>query len=408
MIKKWPAPYPGAHWLDAREERAVVRAVRRRALFRYYGLGRPRCVAALEAAARRFYGVHYALAISGGTGALTTALQALGIGPGCEVIVPAFLWVATVGAVVQAGAIPVLGEVDDSYTLDPVDLERRITSRTRLVLVVHMAGAVADMASILSIARRHHLPVLEDCAQANGGSFRGRRVGTFGAVGMFSLQWNKNATAGEGGLLITQDRSLAQRLNAVHDLGVPWVGQEPALRRPAAVTWGQGRRMGELAGAVATVQLAKLPGIIRRMRASKRRIKAALAATPGVTFRRLNDAAGDTGAFLIVRVDSAARARRAARHLRTSGIESACRLADYGMHVYSNIPQLVNKVPLSPAGDPWFLAENAASSYEYGRGACPRSDALFERSILIPIPSCLTRAQEQQGARVIRHAFEAA
>lgn len=122
---KWPDPYPGAHWLDEREDRAVLDVLHRRALFRYYGINPPRHAVAFEQAAREFYGVKYALGVNSGTGALFTAMTALGVGPGCEVIVPAFFWVATVGAIVNANAIPVLCEVDESFCMDPGTLSGR-------------------------------------------------------------------------------------------------------------------------------------------------------------------------------------------------------------------------------------------------------------------------------------------
>jgi dTDP-4-amino-4,6-dideoxygalactose transaminase len=400
---KWPAPYPGAHWLDASEDRAVLDVLHQRALFRYYGIHKPKYAEKLEDTARGFYGVNYALGVNSGTGALFTAMAALGIGPGMEVIVPAFFWVATVGAVVQAHAIPVLAEIDDSFTLDPRDLERKITARTRLIVAVHMAGAPCNMKAIMAVANKHCLPVLEDCAQANGGSFRGKKLGSFGRLGMFSLQWNKNATAGEGGLLVTHDRKLHRRCVAAHDLGLPWIQGNPCNQ--GTVLWGGGRRMSELTGAVASVQLKKLPRIVGHMRRSKQRIKAQLEGTPGLTFRTLHDAAGDSGPFLVFLLDSPAAARRVVKQMQADGLTTAVRLADYGLHIYSNVPQLVDKVPLSPAGNPWNLPENQAFARDYRLGACPRSDALFARSILLPIPSRLNPRQEDEAARIIRAAL---
>jgi dTDP-4-amino-4,6-dideoxygalactose transaminase len=400
----WPEAFPGVHWVDQEEEEAVLAVLRGGALFRYYGKSQPRFTASLEATAREFYGVKHALAINSGTGTLMTAMTALGIGPGCEVIVPAFFWVATVGAVVAANAIPVLCEVDDSLTMDPRDLERKITPKTRLIVPVHMAGAPCDMAAISAIANERGIPILEDCAQANGGEFRGRKVGTFGRIGMFSLQLNKNATAGEGGLLVTDDENLYQRCVSAHDLGIPWVGSAPCEMGPQSVTWGLGRRMSELCGAVASVQLRKLPQIVAHMRASKQRIKSALQGIPGVGFRRLNDEHGDTGPFLVLMLESDTKAIDAARRMAEAGLNGACRLADYGLHIYSNVPQLVNKVPLSPAGNPWNLPQNQDSVGNYGKGACPQSDALFARSIVIPVPSRLTTEQETEAAAVIKAA----
>jgi dTDP-4-amino-4,6-dideoxygalactose transaminase len=407
MMITWPEAFPGAHWLDEEEERAVLDVLRNGSLFRFYGLNRPRHVEALEGAACRFYGVRHALAVNSGTGALFTAMTALGIGPGCEVIVPSFFWVATVGAVVQANAVPVLCEVDESLTLAPDDLEAKITDRTRLIVAVHMAGAPCRMDAIMAVADRHGIPVLEDCAQANGATFRGQKVGTFGTLGMFSFQINKNVTSGEGGLLVTDDAGLYERCVAAHDLGIPWVDGLPCETRPESVVWGGGRRMSELCGAVAAVQLAKLPQIIERMRGSRRRIETRLSGTPGLRFRASNDPEGDTGPFLVLLLDDEARAVRAAARLAGVGLTGAVRIADYGMHIYSNVPQLVRKVSLSPAGNPWSLPQNKDLVRDYARGACPASDALFARSILIPIPSRLTAEQEEQAAELIKSSVSA-
>jgi len=346
------------------------------------------------------------LAVNSGTGALCTAMTALNIGPGDEVIVPAFFWVATVGAVVQANAIPVVCEVDDSFTMDPQDLIRKLTPRTRLIVPVHMAGAPCNMTAILAVATRHNIPVLEDCAQANGGSFRGQKLGTFGKLGVFSLQWNKNATAGKGGLLVTNDSALYERCVAAHDVGIPWVNNAPSDTGVESRTWGGGRRMGELTGAVGSVQLKKLPEIVQHMRESKRRIKSFLQGAPGLTFRRLHDEAGDAGAFLIFSLESERKCQQAVARMQAAGLNTAVRLAEYGLHIYYNVPQLVNKTPLSRAGNPWSLPQNQTTTCDYAKGTCPSSDALFERAILLPIPSRLTKAQEKGAAEIILNAVK--
>jgi 8-amino-3,8-dideoxy-alpha-D-manno-octulosonate transaminase len=406
MKTGWPPVYPGACWFDSAEDAAVSDVVRRQTPFRYYGVRPPRHVAALEDTVRQFYGVPHALAVNSGTGALFTAIRALGIGPGDEVIVPSFLWVSTVGAVVAANAIPVLCEVDDSFTIAPADMALKITPRTRLIMPVHMAGAPCDMKRIMTIARRRRIPVLEDCAQANGATFRGRSVGTFGTIGMFSLQVNKNITSGEGGLLVTRNRRLYELLCAAHDVGVPWQNGGPDATM-GVVCWGEGRRMSELAGAVAAVQYRKLPAIVARMRDAKHRIKARLAGTPGLSFRRLHDEVGDSGSALILMLPDARSAQQVASAMRASGL-GVSRLADYGMHVYYNIPQLVGKTPLSPAGNPWNLPANRSSRYSYGKGACPASDALFDRSLILSVPSGLTVRQTSWASAVIRKAVVSA
>jgi len=404
MRVDWPFEFPGTYWLDEEEERAVLDVLRSRALFRHYGPQRPKYVHGLETAAREFYGSRFALAVNSGSGALMTAMAALGIGPGCEVIVPAFMWVSTVAAVVQANAIPVLCEIDESFTMEPADLDRKINSRTRLIVPVHMAGAPCDMAAIMAVARQHGIPVLEDCAQCNGGSFRGRKLGTFGEMGIYSLQLNKNITAGEGGLLLTDDEKLYDRAFSAHDMSLLWSDGTPRDPPPDVLTWAGGRRMSELCGAVASVQIKKLPKIVEHMRASNDRIRAMLEGTPGLKFRRIHDPAGETGPFLIFLLEDQQKALSAVEKMKLFGLHNAYRIADYGLHVYSNIRTLVNKVPLSPAGNPWKLAENAASVYSYQRGACPQSDALFARSVLLPIPSRLSEEQEKAAAEAVRAA----
>ena len=220
----------------------------------------------------KFYGVKYALAVNSGTGALFTAMTALGIGPGCEVIVPAFFWVATVGAVVHANAIPVLCEVDDSFCMDPQDLARKITPRTKLIVPVHMAGVPCDMKAIMAVADKHGIPVLEDCAQANGGSFHGQSSAR-SAPGHVQPAMEQERHGRRRRADRHQRRKLYERCDAAHDLGIPWVGS--AAEPGGTVTWGGGRRMSELTAAVAVQQLKKLPAIVAAHAGLQARIKAA-------------------------------------------------------------------------------------------------------------------------------------
>lgn len=398
---RWPQEFPGAHWLDDLEEQALMDVMRNGSMFRYYGLKPPHHVDDFERAARDYYGVKHALAVNSGTGALTCALSAFGVGPGSEVIIPSFMWVASVGSVIQVGAIPVLCEIDRSFNLDPAALRGRITKRTAVIMAIHMAGAPCDMDQIMAIANEHGVKVLEDCAQCNGGDYRGRKLGGIGHMAIFSLQLNKNITCGEGGLVVTNDSRLYERAFAAHDMGM--VRRNGRLAQPEdyALSWGQGRRMSELAGAVAGVQFKKLPMIVSHMRASKRRIKAGLAGTPGLGFRVIHDVEGDTGPFLIMILDTPESSRRLFSDLREAGFANTMHIEDYGLHIYSNIVALVRKTPLSPAGNPWSLAENRDSQYDYNKGACPRSDELFARSVLLPIPAKLSAEQEQHAIHVI-------
>ncbi|MCK4983840.1 MAG: DegT/DnrJ/EryC1/StrS family aminotransferase, partial [Victivallaceae bacterium] len=248
----------------------------------------------------------------------------------------------------------------------------------------------------------HDIPVLEDCAQCNGGSFRGKAVGTFGKMGIFSLQLNKNITCGEGGLLITDDEKLYSRAFSAHDMGL--IRKDGRLATPDeyALMWGAGRRMNEMCGAVASVQMDKLKFITGKMRESKYRICEMLKSVPGIELRRIPDKKGDSGPFIIMILEDEQKALIVAEKMKGSGLKNIHRLADYGLHIYSNIPSLVKKIPLSSVGHPWKTAENAESIYDYAKGTCPQSDELFARSIILPIPSCLDEKQEKQAVEIIK------
>ena len=390
-----PFEFPGGNWYDKAEEEEAVRVIRAKSPFRYYG---PRCrneVDHLEEEFARAVGTRYALATNSGTQALATAMSALGIGPGAEVIVPGYLWLAIVASVVRLGAIPVIAEIDDSFTLDPDDIEKRITPRTRLIVAVHMSGAAADMGRILKVARKHKIPVLEDGAQCNGGSFGGKKVGSMGAMGIFSLQLNKNMTTGEGGVIVTNSQRLIRRAFAIHDLGYPRIKGRLVMKDGPYALWGFGGRLNEIAGAIGRVQLKKLPRIVAAMRKAKAAIKKGIVGIDGITFRRLNDEKGDSAAFLIFTLPSARIAGRFAKALNAeniyAGFSPTVRVADFGMHVYSNIHSLVGKHSNSVDGFPWTLEANRKSVYNYARGALPRSDDLMDRSVIISIPSVMTK-----------------
>ncbi|HEU0140310.1 MAG TPA: DegT/DnrJ/EryC1/StrS family aminotransferase [Bryobacteraceae bacterium] len=396
-----PLEFPGVHHIGEQEIEAAVRVLRSRSLFRYYGVDLQCEADRFEADFRAFTGARHALAVSSGTGALHVALAALGAGPGQEIIVPAFLWVSVAAAVVNLGAVPVLADIDDTFCLDPADVERRITPHTRGIVMIHMSGAPGDVRSILDIARRHGLFLLEDCAQCAGGTIGGRNVGTFGDAAVFSFQMNKNITAGEGGCAITDDDRLYARMFASHDLG--YMRDETGrlvTSDPDLLLWGRGYRMDEIRAAVLRVQLAKLPRIVGAMRHSKRRIRAALQGMPEVGLRRLVDSAGDTSCFLLTIFRDGATAAAACDALRAEGIVTYPQgvanilLKDFGLHAYYNIASLVRRGSVDRARFPWSHPSNQGLGGRYERGTCPVADDLFERTLMLPIPSCLTQGDE--------------
>ena len=227
----------------------------------------PAKVRHLEEAVAERAGVRHALAVNSGTSALYLALAGLGVGPGDEVIVPGFTYVASISSIVYARARPVLAEIDDTLNLDPVDVEARITPRTKAIVAVHMLGNPARLDELRAVADRHGLALIEDAAQAFGATYRGSWVGSFGAAGIFSFNEYKTITCGDGGMLVTDDDDLYRRCFALHDQGhSPMrsgveVGARPML--------GLNFRMTELEGAVLLAQLARLDHIRDHLRANR-------------------------------------------------------------------------------------------------------------------------------------------
>lgn len=403
---QFPREFPGVHYYGTEEEEAALRVIRKRAVFRYYGASELAEADSLEREFAARLGRRRAQAVSSATNGLYAAMAALGVGPGQEVLIPGFFWVSTVSAVVRSGAVPVLVEIDDSFTMDPADLARKITPQSRLVLPVHMCGVVANMPAIMEVARRHGLAVLEDCAQANGATFGGVPAGAFGDMGVFSFQMNKNITAGEGGIVVTDDDGLYLRLNAAHDIGVPWSKGMPAGQSDVCM-WGAGARMSEIGAAIVRVQMAKLDLIVGHMRASKLRIKQALADLPGIAWRRIDDVAGDSGPFIILTLKNPEVAAAFGREATLRGLNCSV-LAKYGLHVYYNVRALVEKRSNSADGYPWTHPANVPLVRDYARGAVPQTDALLDRSLVFPVPSNLTSDLEAKFLTLFREAYQIA
>lgn len=411
-VRSRPLPWelPGALWIGEEERELVDRVVNARSPFRFYGPEPQGMVDQFEREWCERFGHRHAVAVSSGTAALSIALSALRIGPGDEVLLPGYLWVSCVSAVVRCGAIPRLVEIDETFCLDPDDLRANIGPHTRAVICVHMSGAPGHIAEIAEIARSRGLKLIEDCAQAAGGSQRGKPVGTFGDVAIFSFQLNKNMTSGEGGLLATDDPLLHRRIVALHDLGYP---RTPAGRLDTqdadCQLWGYGARMSDLTGAFALAQLRKLAGITGAMRSAKWRIRNALTSINGLQFREILDPAGDTGPFLITTYPDAQSCEAMVEALRAEGIRGgegslAClTMREWGLHWYFNIPSLVERRSNDRSGMPWSHPENAfAAGYDYRRGALPMTDDLHDRSALLSIASSLTDQDVDDIVRAFR------
>ena len=354
--------YPGACLYGEEEKAAVLDVLERRSPFRFYGPDPRYAVEAFEGAFAERMGVRYALAVSSGTAALVVGLKALGVGPGDEVLVPANTFLASPGAVLSCGAKPVYVDIDDTFNLDPADLERKLSPRTIALMPVHIEGAPCDMDAIMRFAEGYGLKVVEDVAQSCGASFRGRRLGSFGDVGVFSFQINKLITAGEGGLITTDSPQLYERAVRLHDQG-NLRGADGALGIDASggALLGQNYRMNELSGALLGAQLRKLDTLIGTMRRIATEIGSRVSALPGVQLRRQLDPDGEVGRRVFMMLPSAELALDVERAVQAEGVPVG-RL--YGGKAVFEHPQL-------EAGD--------------AAAACPRTIDLLARTVTLSV-----------------------
>ena len=266
--------FPAWPIYDEREERNLLEVLHSG----QWGIGGTK-VAQFEQRFSAFQGARFGICVPNGTLALQMALNALGIGPGDEVITTPYTFIATASAAVQQGAVPVFVDIDlDTYNLDPTLIEAAITPRTKAIVPVHLAGRPVDMDAIMDVARRHGLRVLEDACQAWGAEWRSRRVGAIGDLGTFSFQSSKNVSAGEGGMVITNDEALGELCWSLHNVG--------RIRQGA---WyqheiiGGNLRMSEWQAAILLAQLERLPEHATRRAANARYLSEALSEASGVT-----------------------------------------------------------------------------------------------------------------------------
>lgn len=367
------------------EEETLVRDVLQRGeLFRYYGDrpgNPPPMVATLEAEFRDWIGVPFALATSSGTAALEVALAAIAVGPGDEVIVPAWSWLSCVTAIVRTGACPVLAEIDASLNLDPTEIDRLVTPRTRAILVVHYQGAAADMSAIREAAARHGLLIVEDCAEAPGASYRDRRVGAWSDIAIYSFQHNKPMTAGEGGMLVTSDARTYERAVRMHDLGQfrPHHEQFTDSLEPA-FSGGQ-YRMSELTAAVAIAQRRKVDGIMAHCRELHRHIIERVGTPADLTWRPVADPAGDFGFELYCYLPSAERAAVVRGQLAEHGVPCQRRTGTYPQYHRAHVlTGRAHHPALSPFNDlkPWPAPGYRPEDF-------PRTEDLTRRFIAVPL-----------------------
>ena len=373
-------PGPGMELIVEEEKQAALEVLESGYLFRYGSPDDPAFKAKvyqLEQEVAALMGVQYAVAVNSGTTALLVALGGLGIGPGDEVVVPGYTFIASMSSIIYARAIPILAEVDRTLNLDPEDVRSRITPRTKAIMAVHMLGNPARLDELTAIADEHGLLLIEDCAQAFGASYKGRRVGSIGHAGTYSFNIFKIITAGDGGMVVTRDEAAYRRFFGFHDQGhSPLRTGIEVGRRPFV---GLDFRMTELTAAVLLAQLRKLDTIVTHLHANKERMKAAISGLPGIQFREVTDPDGECATLLTVFLPSEEIARKVAGELNTRVI------ADSGWHVYSNMEQILEKRTLTAEGCPFTCPYYEGGEVTYSKGMLPQTDDLLARAINISI-----------------------
>ncbi len=323
-------------------------------------------------------GVRHVHVCSSGTAALYSALAACGIGAGDEVIVPPFTFVATVEAVLQAGAVPVFADIDATLGLDPNAVAGRISERTKAIIVVHMCGGMARIDELARLADRHGIVLVEDVAQAIGATFKGRSLGTFGSAGCFSFDYVKTITCGEGGAVVTDDGEIHRHVCAYADHGHDHLG--PDRGADGHEIMGTNFRISELHAAVGLAQLAKLDEIIDTQRRHKRQLVEALSSLERVELRPLPDPRGDSATFVSFALPSRARAREAAQRLGAAGVDGCFYWYENNWHYHRQWDHLKRLAsPARLAGEAYGYATG------WARGELVQSDDIIGRTISMAV-----------------------
>jgi 8-amino-3,8-dideoxy-alpha-D-manno-octulosonate transaminase len=393
-------PY-GPQFYDDVEKQQLIEVLESRMPFRW-GTANSK-VLQFEIAYADHLGVKYALGVTSGTTALHTALAALRIGPGDEVILPAWTWFADYDTIVLCGGLPVFAEIDESFNIDPNDIEARITPRTRAIIACHLQGTPADMDPIMEIARRHKLRVLEDCAQCAGGRYKGRYVGTIGDIGINSFQVSKTITAGEGGAVITNDAELFERACRFHDVATIRSPYQEMLKGGALAGFVSCNfRMNEFTGAVLYGQLQKLEIICKALRGNAAKVRQAVADIPGIKFRKSPDPEGDLGVSVFVDLGNG---RRRAHYLHAMAAEGVPASPPGGSVILSTSDWIRAKSTIHPAWPSFQSAEGKAM--RYGPESCPRTLDIIGRFAGVMMGPKFSDDDLRDAAQAIRKVYTA-
>lgn len=369
---------PGRNLIGKEEKKEVMEVLESGHLFRFGLEGDPdykQKVVTFENEFKIFIGGKYCIATTSGTASLLTCLAALGLGPGDEVIVPGYTFIASMSSIIYARAIPVLAEIDESLTIDPNEIEKKITSRTKAIMPVHMLGNPCDMDPIMEIAKNHNLFVIEDCCQAIGASYKGKKLGNFGNISAYSLNHMKIITSGDGGAVITNDQDLYEKAFGFHDQGhkPSRFGEEIGKRSIIGLNF----RMNELTGAVALAQVRKLDYILSTLRTKKEKLKNLISDIPGIGFRKINDK-DECATLMTLLFNDKEAANRFADKI---GVKT---LSNSGWHVYNNMEQIIDKKMPTEIKCP-FACPIYGNNIEYKPHMLPKTDDILSRAINVSV-----------------------
>lgn len=389
--------------LFGEEEKKEVNDVLETGIYMRYGFDGPRKgvwkAKELEQALCERFNVQYAQLTSSGTTALTTAMAALGIGAGDEVIMPAFTFVASFEAVLSVGATPVLVDVDDTLTLNPAAVKAAITPQTKAVMPVHMCGSMADMDALMEICRSHNLLLLEDACQSTGATYKGQALGSIGHAGTFSFDFVKTITCAEGGAVITNDKDIYTKCDAYSDHGHDHLGgaDRGADGHPHL---GFNFRISELHAAVGLAQIRKLDRFLAILRSNKEVVKTALAAIPQVTFRRIPDPQGDSATHVSFFLPDENTARAATAAIKAAGLP-AFYWYDNNWHYVRKWNHFKEGASLTP-----FAPQLAKAMEVYETKEFPASDAIISRCISFPVSMAWTDDDAREKAEKLVNAVK--
>lgn len=394
----------GAALIGKEEEELVLQVIRNQEPFRYYGHDAahpPQMAANLEKEFAQKFGFKYALAVTSGTAALETALAALGVGPGDEVILPAWSWISCFTAIVRVGALPVLAEIDDTFCLAPGEITRLRNDNTKAVLVVHYQGASADMDKIAAEAHSNGLKVLEDCAEAVGATYHGKSVGLVGDIAIFSFQYHKFMTSGEGGMVCTADSDLYERAVRFHDLGQVRAFHGNIKKPSLPAFSGDQFRMTELCAAMALAQLRKVDQIKGHCRKLSARILDQVKDLKELQPRRIPDATGDTAFEIYMSLPSKQLAEQFSQKLEALNVNAKKTTFTYCHYAREYV---TTGQAHTPAASP-FAKFKEWPAPGYRQQDFPKTEAIIHTFLALPLGMKYTEADADYIAAAVRQVY---